>query len=62
MTFLGLAGEEPWFAAGLAGEEPPFVASGGEYRALNEVVLLLPGDVFAGRPMMHPTVDPHVGF
>jgi NAD+ diphosphatase len=44
MTFLGLAGDEPWFAAGLAGEEPPFLANGCEYRALNDVVLLLPGD------------------
>jgi NAD+ diphosphatase len=33
----------PWFAAGLEGEEPPFFG-GGEYRALNEVVLLLPSD------------------
>jgi len=44
LTFLGLAGDVPWFGAGLESEEPPLFG-GGEYRALNEVVLVLPADL-----------------
>src|SRR5581483_588908 len=44
LTFLGLAGEAPWVGAGLESEEPPLFG-GGEYRSLNEVVLLLPEDL-----------------
>src|SRR6185312_13270885 len=35
--------DTPWFAAGLESDEPPLFG-GGEYRALNDVVLLLPAD------------------
>ena len=44
-TFLGLAGEVPWFALALpASEQPPALDVPGSFRVLNEVVALLPGD------------------
>lgn len=42
VCFLGLADDAPWFAAGFPPTETPPLP--GEYRALNEVVLLMPGD------------------
>jgi NAD+ diphosphatase len=42
LCFLGLAGDTPWFAAGLPPSEAPPLP--GEYRALNDVVLLMDGD------------------
>lgn len=42
VCFLGLADDTPWFAAGFPPTETPPLP--GEYRALNEVVLLMDGD------------------
>lgn len=42
LCFLGLAGDTPWFAAGFPPTDAPPLP--GDYRALNEVVLLMPGD------------------
>ena len=45
LVFLGLNGEEPWFALGFgASETPPALGLDGDYRGLNDMVLLLPGD------------------
>ncbi|MHB1206724.1 MAG: NAD(+) diphosphatase [Rhodospirillaceae bacterium] len=41
-VFLGLDGETPWFAVGFPPREAPPLP--GDYRALNDVVLLMPGD------------------
>lgn len=42
VVFLGLDNDTPWFAIGFPPREaPPFP---GDYRALNDVVLLMPGD------------------
>ncbi len=41
LCFLGLADDTPWFAAGLPPSEAPPLP--GEYRALNDVVLLMDG-------------------
>jgi NAD+ diphosphatase len=42
VVFLGLAGDVPWFAAGFPAHDTAPIA--GDYRALNDVVLLMPGD------------------
>jgi NAD+ diphosphatase len=42
IVFLGLEGEAPWFAVGFPPSETQPLA--GDYRALNDVVLLMPGD------------------
>ncbi len=42
VCFLGLADDTPWFAVGLPPSETPPLP--GDFRALNEVVLLMPGD------------------
>ncbi len=41
-VFLGLADDTPWFAAGFPAADTAPIA--GDYRALNDVVLLMPGD------------------
>ncbi|MDX2221689.1 MAG: NAD(+) diphosphatase [Rhodospirillaceae bacterium] len=43
--FLGLKDDTAWFALGLKdSERPPELGVGGQFRVLNEVVALLPGD------------------
>ncbi len=42
LCFLGLAGDTPWFVAGFGPRETPPLP--GEYRALNDIVLLMDGD------------------
>jgi NAD+ diphosphatase len=42
IVFLGRDGETPWFAVGFPPRDTPPLA--GDYRALNEVVLVMPGD------------------
>ncbi len=45
LVFLGLASDVPWFALRLPGSEtPPDLGIPGEFKVLNDVVALLPGD------------------
>jgi NAD+ diphosphatase len=45
LVFLGIAGGTPWFALCLPGSEtPPELDVGGEFKVLNDVVAVLPGD------------------
>ena len=44
-VFLGLAGDEPWFAVALPdSEQPPTFDAAGQFKDLNSVVALLSGD------------------
>ena len=45
LVFLGIAGGTPWFTLRLPGSEtPPDLGVAGEFKVLNDVVAVLPGD------------------